>query len=196
MATTKVSDNLLVTAPGGGGGAMTLLATASASASASVDFTSFINDTLYEEYEVHYIDVVPATDATDMWFRVSADNGSTFKSGASDYEWQAMQQTGASVSDLHPGNTQAQMGLVTSIGNAANEEASGVVRMFSPSASGFKTFIFEGSANGSGSRSIRIHGGGRYINAGAGGTYNAFQILMSSGNITSGEFKLYGIQKV
>ena len=73
-------------APAYAGSSLALIQSQSASASAQVDFTSGITSA-YSEYVLKMIDVVPATNGTNLNFRVSEDGGATFKAGASDYAY-------------------------------------------------------------------------------------------------------------
>src|SRR3989344_2129528 len=64
---------------------MVLLSTATASNSASITFTGL--SSAYSSYEIVAVDVLPATDSVSLFLRVSTDGGSTYKAGASDYDW-------------------------------------------------------------------------------------------------------------
>ena len=78
-----------------------LLAALTASASATLDFTSRnapfqsgdLFQTDFDQYEVDFIDVVPATDNTNLYVRVSYDNGANWRATASDYFYHAAWST-------------------------------------------------------------------------------------------------------
>jgi hypothetical protein len=74
--------------------------------------------------------------------------------------------------------------------NAANEDMTGYVHIINPSASAFCSVVWSFEAYGTGSDTGVTIGGGR---RGSAADVDAIQFLMSSGNLTSGTFKLYGI---
>lgn len=71
---------------GAGGGAWTWLAEDAISAQAVSDFTAF-DSASYLAYMFVIEDLLPATDAVDLYLRLSNDAGSTFRAGASDYNF-------------------------------------------------------------------------------------------------------------
>lgn len=168
-------------------GGRTLIQTQIASASATIDFTTGIDST-YDEYHVSIIDLVPATDDTHLYVRVSEDSGSTWKSGASDYYSNA---TAAAQMNLMQGAAAGN-----GISNVASEGGfSGTIKFYSPDATQNKLFLFEGLY-------LYATGGQPTTAVGSRGAYvlttnaiNGIRFLMSSGNITSGTFNLYGIRK-
>jgi hypothetical protein len=146
---------------------------------ASVDFTAGI-DASYDEYEFHLYNIIPDTDGTNLWFRTSSNGGTNFDNGASDY-------TLAGVS------SSAQIALTGALGNAAGENgASGVVRLFRPAvAQALYLALDTVSANTAGLIQGSNGKGGRNAVA----VVNAVRFLLSSGNIQSGSFRLYGVSK-
>lgn len=169
-----------------------LLASKSASNSASLDFTSLISS-LYDEYILEFINIIPATNNTTLLLRCSTDNGSNYDSGTNysvDYIYNFASTAGAH----SPGNT----GIWLDGSGINNTEvrggASGTCRMFNPlSASAYKHFKGESVHYDNGqSAYVAFHIFGVYLSATA---VNAFKVLMSSGNITSGTVRLYGVAK-
>lgn len=168
-----------------------LLDVKTASASATLDFTTGI-DSSYSVYEFQGIDLVTATDLVDLWVRVSEDAGSTWKSGVSDYKWASFVTTDASTDASTGDNADSEIALVT--GNMSNNSARGAsftLKCYNPAGtSNIKQFIFDGCLfNGTNFQ--------RWISA---GTYAAVaaitgvRFLASSGNLTSGSIRLYGIR--
>ena len=165
-----------------------------ASASATVNFTKGIDST-YDVYVVEFWGVRPATDDVKLCMRMSTDGGSTWKAGATDYWYAVKNLLGEGVT--YSGGT-TMLALVTgewatsSVGNAANEDANGWVRIYAPSSTGmYKHVLSKGAYSGA--------DGGNYQSSGAGAykattAVNGFQFLFSSGNITAGTFRLYGIR--
>jgi len=178
---------------------LALLLTATASASSSIDFTTNIDST-YEEYELHIINLVPATDDSEVRLVVSEDGGSTFKTGASDYELSI--STIDSGNDIYISQTEPNLGhiLLTrnsiggDVGNAAGESFSGVIKIFNPSETSLtKLFQVCGSYIHAGGTLQQVSGSAAY--KGTSNAIDALRIIMDSGNITSGKFKLYGVKK-
>lgn len=164
------------------------LATATASSSTSVDFTSFINSD-FDEYELHYHDVMPATDNVALWLRITKDGGTNWRSTAGDYTWSNLYINTTTGSGNNSSDSEIE--LNRNVGNASNEGCSGVIRFFNPSGtSRHKWFIYDGTHVDNSGLPERSMGRGAYIldnNA-----INGVRLLFSSGNIASGTFKLLG----
>ncbi len=173
-----------------------LLATATASASASINFTSDIDST-YDVYEFVFTNVVPATDSAELLVRTDASGGASFDAGASDYAYCFLRAASTSSSAIMRNSTGAtsinispEPGVV-GWGNAASESVSGRLYLYAPSVSTDTNIDFVVSGVTSASSRDTLIGGGKRSSAGA---VNALQFLFSTGNITSGEFQLFGIR--
>lgn len=174
-------------------GGITLLDTQSVSGAAAVNFTTGIGST-YDEYEIRFYNIAPATDGVNWLLRVSEDSGSTYKSGASDYEYanEGVTSSAANADDYAQNATSIKLNGSDTAGNATNEVGKGIIRFSSPAGtSQQKFFTYEfGYKNTSG---VLIRVGGSGIYKGTTNAINAIRILASSGNMT-GTFKLYGIK--
>jgi len=172
-----------------------LISSQTASGSSSIAFTGL--SSAYSRYEIIIDDLRPATNDVDVIGRVSIDNGSTYISGAS-YVSSSVYHNPATNWVSATGATSG-IGIFTKnagtagLSNTSTKGLSGKVTIYSPSNTATHKKV-EGSGcfdNAAGDFS-------QFVSAGAyeGGTsaVNAFQILLSSGNITSGTFKLYGIK--
>jgi len=171
--------------------ALELIAASSASASAVVDFTTGIDST-YDEYLVTFTDIVPATNDADLLLRVSQDAGSTFKSGATDYA-----DSASSVVDITGANYgstgRASIRLTQEIDSGG--AVSGQVRFYGPSGTALKKkFVFSVTGDQGTGGIIRTSNGGGMLTLNT-SAINGIRFLMSSGNITSGNFALYGVRK-
>jgi hypothetical protein len=171
-----------------------LLEQHTASSSAELDFTTWYSSA-YDEYEIHLIDVVPASNNVAPELQFSTDGGSTYDTSGIYYS--VRDYRGITVSDngttQYGGQGQIYLGG-NDLGNtAANGGLSGVVHLFNPqSAVTYKRVIFDlayGSYNGDIYHST---GAGVYKSATA---VNALRILFSSGNIASGTIRVYGLAK-
>ncbi len=173
-----------------------LLAKQTASASATIDFTSGISSA-FNEYQLHFSGVVPATSANAMMLRVSTDAGATFKTGASDYKWAI-----AVFSDVAPtpssqsGDTaDTQMMLINgALGNDATlGGVNGTVSFFKPSSTSANVhFVGEYSSVNATAGLSRWASVGAYVMAGS--SVNAVRVMVSSGAISTGSFALYGVR--
>lgn len=185
--------NSAITALPAGTGALVYLATQTASASATIDFTSSI-DATYNEYEIHILNANPATDGVQLHMRTSTDGGSTFDSGATDYKYAGQAYyTGATANYNSTGAAQLVLSSTgRTMGNVSGEGYCGVVRLTQPSSATITRVDWTGSYCGTAGASEHavVHGSGRRDSA---ADVDAIRFLMSSGNIASGEFKLYGV---
>lgn len=181
---TDGSGNLGFTTVGGGEGLVPISkTTASSDAAIDIDLTGG-----YNAYVVRFDTVAPASDIVNLLMRTSTDGGTTFDGGAGDYAW--FYAWGVP-SFSHSDSTAATaMTLAAQLGNSTNENLCGQITIY--------------PANGS--RWTLVHGLTTYVsrdplmmgtwNAAAredSTTVDAVRFLMSSGNIASGNFHLYGV---
>jgi hypothetical protein len=172
-------------------GGFTLLATATPSASATVDFTltGWTNGD-FAAYLVVFSHVAAATDNVELLLRTSTDGGSTFDAGASDYSWARWGVTEAATSGAGGDTADTEIGLDNGIGNAANETVNGHVLILDPSAAKYFHATWQVQITTTAGALEFVVGCGRRL---AAADVDAVRFLMSSGNIASGEFRLYGI---
>jgi len=174
-----------------GGGAWEFISGQSASNDATIDFTSFINDTDFDDYVFIYDNVLPVTDGTDFRMRASIDNGSNFLT-TNEYTYVRTTGTAASiVQNSGTGGDRFELAN-TSLGNAANEGTSGQLFLHKPSATRNTMVHARGVAYDTIGVITRVATGGEIITTSA---VNAIRFYMASGNIASGDFRLYGIKK-
>lgn len=176
-----------------GGGAWTLLGTGTASGSALIEFTSLIDST-YDQYEVTISDVIFASDSNQLYMRTSADNGSTYDA-ASDYAngTNTIVHNGiVTSSTIAAINASSVVELVktASVGNAAGESLSGRLSLYKPSSTTTTKFSHNFVYDDTNGNFVQSYGGGcRHASE----AVNAIKFYAVSGNITSGVFRLYGI---
>lgn len=185
------------------GSSMTLLASVTASASASADFTTNITST-YKHYRIIGTGLVPATDGAFLWCRTDANAGASFDTGVSDYEWCLSglrggttvptvfdEGDGADAQIVLTGNVAAGTG----VGSAAGESISFIFDLYDPADTATIT-LCSWTATWRNSEVT-----GRISRCAGSGTRNsaalvdAVQFLFSTGNITSGELRMYGIKE-
>lgn len=178
------------------GGAWTLIASASASASSSIDFTTGI-DATFDTYVILAAGIVTSLAAT-IELRTSNNGGSTFDSGAADYQWRVHgARAGQGSLDFDSDNNADSVNTAAlGAGNTSGLVASPSnfeMRLHSPSTSSARTVI-TGSVSGfEGSNTVLLQVfAGTRKDAQA---VDAVQIILSTGTFTSGNFQLYGIKK-
>jgi hypothetical protein len=172
----------------GGSGGMVLVGQLTASNSATLDFTSMITSG-YDDYVVVFVDVVLASNGTSLSVLFSSDNGSTWDTGAH-YDTAMLQINQAS----YAGNASwsgGTSGYVTNaFSNSSGNSLNGRMEMFNPSSSNYKFATFDSTTMKSDGNFYRNTGSLRYMSTSA---VNAFRILSTSGNITSGTIRVYAM---
>jgi hypothetical protein len=180
---------------GGGSGSLILLDTQTASSSATLNMVIGIDDT-YDEYELRFA-LVPATDNVDLSLRLSANAGSSWDSGASDYSWHWRRGRSGSTSAndnswaVQAGDAKAH--LASNIGSDTGEGATGLVRFQTLRDATLRKIWLGRVVNVSDVAEVAQQetAGMRISSA----DYNGIQLFFSSGNIESGWARLYGIVK-
>lgn len=175
--------------------AMVLLEQHTASSSAELDFTSWYSSS-YDEYVIELLNLLPATNATTLRLQWSTNNGSTYDSG-SNYVDNSMAVAPSGFNhSAHTTATSHPLNLYDNDAPVSNDSTHGGVsasfRLINPAGSLYKNMF--GTANywSSGSTYIITTGGLFYLSTSA---VNAFKIFSSSGNLTSGTVRIYGLRK-
>jgi hypothetical protein len=175
----------------GGGGALVFLEAHSGAGATPIDFTSFISST-YDDYLFEFVDVVMSTTSL---LQVRCSVAAAFDTGSNYYTGQfAFSAAGSAASG--PGTTTSILLYPfqgRTFATTANTSVSGHLRLSAPQGSNWK--LFTGEMNGIDSVSTvpqRL-----MVNAGylATGVVDGVRFLASSGTITSGAFRVYGITK-
>ena len=180
------------------GGNLKLISTTTASDSSTVSITSGIDST-YKEYVIKMINIHPGTDNVDFRMNLSADGGSNYNVTKTSHFFRASHQeddASASLDNATSPDLAQSTGVQSisglTIGGDNDQSCSGEIRLFDPSNTTFVKQYFVTtqtySANGDASTQCFVAGYGNTTSA-----VNAIQFTMSSGNIQSGTFKLYGI---
>jgi hypothetical protein len=191
-----------VWASANGTGAMTYLCTITASNSASLNNASPtsgtcpINNT-YTSYELIFQNIIPATDSKIFEFQVhSASGGASYKN--SGYAYSLTLNGGGSTGLANSGSaTYIPLSNPADSNNASLHNAapgySGQIFMTNPSATGICSVYGQLAYIGAGGATYYIIGQtyGAWTTSAA---VDGFQVLMDSGNLTSGSIIVYGIQ--
>ena len=166
----------------------TLLNAYTPAAVANLDIVSQITST-YDEYKIVFTDVIPAAAAFFM-LRVSEDNGSTFKSGATDYFFGLKQIGGDATSGA---STFLALTDHTGANTVSTNGISGTVELYNPLGTSVKQSIQYKTGYTTGATTSWVStGNGQYNSTNA---VDAIQFLFNGQNITSGTFKIYGLIK-
>lgn len=175
-----------------GGGAWQLISSATASSSSEVAFTSNIDST-YDVYVFIGVGIAPATDDVGLVMTVSHDGGSTYASTNYDANLHIRDESG--VADNTGDTTQwsiAGNNTGQNIGNASGEAVDFEVRLYTPSNAAIHRFMGESTWLGT---NTVPHRGESYGCQKTTSAINAVKFTMTSGNIASGTFYMYGIKK-
>ncbi len=179
---------------------LVLLSTQTASNSATISFTTGLDST-YDAYEIKVINAKPATDDIFLQFNFSTDSGSNYNvtkttSLFTTYHNEADTDNVFAyntTNDLAQSTAFQSIGNSTGLGNGADENQCVVLQLFNPSSTTYvKHFIVTSQYYSADNYSVNSYIGG-YCNTTS--AVNAIQFKMSSGNISDGIFKLYGVKK-
>lgn len=168
------------------GGAWELISSATASASATIEFTSgFTSD--YVKFVIICSNVIASAVNQNLACRTSTDGGSTFDSGASDYDW-SHNKLGTSITNSGS-STDNELELYAS--GSGTTKWDGVISIYNPAdSSNPKILEWDVIPNTAGALASTKGRGQRLSNT----AVNALQLYNGTGNFTSGEFYLYGIK--
>tara|TARA_R100001443_G_scaffold56406_1_gene67369 strand:+ start:31 stop:618 length:588 start_codon:yes stop_codon:yes gene_type:complete len=190
-ASIKYDMDLSSNATGTGG--MTLLSTQTASSDSTVTFDSSIDST-YKEYIFKYYDIHPSE---GVMLAVNFRDGSTAydatKTGTFFEVYQNEAGTSTSLAyvadyDIAQGTGVQRLGYV---GNENDESLAGTLHLFDPSNTTFiKHYIATTPGYHGSNLALTSHVAG-YCNVTA--AIDGVQFSMTSGNIDSGTFKMYGV---
>jgi hypothetical protein len=171
-----------------------IVSTQAASSSATIDFTSL--DNTYDSYILEVSGAHPATNDVAAWIRIQT-GGSTWQTSGYRYGISETGSSGATSLDQSTSDAKLQMskgvGALVAVGNTSGYNWSGEIKFQLPASSNFLEARIDGQYSiAAGTDSVRIVGGGRYDTVGA---ITGIRFLFSSGNVSSGQFTLYGRRK-
>lgn len=186
--------------PAGADGAMVLLASQEASSDAQIDFTTrnaagqsgdiFQSD--FDLYLIALLNVIPATDDVTFSLRVSTDGGSTYDSGAN-YKFSYSYKNTAGADGVVGNAAATSFEICGNLDNAAAGGLSGFYRLYNPLSAATRKFL-EGVIG-------FLHNDANYYKTDHGDWYistspvDALRFFMSSGDIASGLFQVFGVKK-
>ncbi len=176
----------------GVGGGWQLITTATASNDTEIDFDgNFSTD--YDYYQIRFRQLIPATNTASIRARILIASSAKTDSN---YDWSLVQvASNASTSNHSVGQAFAYVDIAPGAGNQTGEGHSGIIDIIDPlDTANYKVAHWLGQAGGTSAGYLITANRGcmRYRSASA---WSGFRIYMSGGNLTSGEFELYGLGK-
>lgn len=165
-----------------------------ASSSAQLEFTSKISDD-YDEYIFKFIDLIPATNAVDLYAQLSTNNGSSWD-GSSLYAIGgfAFSSAGSVVfgQAVSSPTTSFKFKNSNPISNNSNYGVLGEVKLVNPKSSIYKKLAYDLHWLATSSVMDNVTGSGVYK---SGTAVDAIKFYFSSGKIASGKIRMYGLRK-
>ncbi len=178
-----------------------MLSTQVAATSATIDFTTGLNDT-YDAYMIDISDVVAVSDDVDLYLRVGTGVGPTWIATGTPYAYVlAGGRVNLGASGLDGVNGTANQIALTALGAGAGsglgsntgESFSGRVWISNPEGAAlFKRFKGQSVYDAAAGDLAELDIGARYTSVTA---ITGLRFLLSTGNIASGRFTLYGLTK-
>jgi hypothetical protein len=176
-------------------GGLQLLASGAASgASLDIPLTSY---TAYRAIMIVLTNILPATDDVELRMRFSTDGGSSYDAGASNYAFEAAINT-AGAGGAFQGSAGATFislcgvpSAGNAVGNASAEGVSGTVTIWGQTNTAQHTrATFDIAWGSTSSGLVGLHGTGARL---AAQDTDGVQFLFESGNISSGNYAVYGL---
>ena len=173
----------------GGAAGLALLQTVTASNDATVLVgSSSLFTSTHKVYILHVINAHPVTDSVE--FRCRLSKGGSIISA--DYEYSRNQTIHSSSFTNRGSNSDDHVNLAESLGNANDESHNMVITMYNPAETTFKKLVNFSSAGMDLSPNMaRNHG--VFGHEGDSAAIDGIQFFYSSGNVSTGTFKLYGV---
>ena len=184
-------------------GAMVLIKEQTASSSSTISFvdgtSDVVLDSTYPIYKFVWINVHPATDNVRFSFQGNAAGGSGYNETITSTSFRSYHAEADNDTTLayETGSDQAQGTAfqvleLSSVGNGNDEAVSGELLLFNPSSTTYvKHFISRSIENAANNYAVEGYVAGYFNTTSA---IDEIKFKMSSGNIDSGTFKLYGIK--
>jgi hypothetical protein len=174
--------------PGAGTGNPVLIQSQTASGSATIDFTSGV--TGYTYYILECLNVLPATNNVDFQMQYSTDAGVTWTGGTSYIYFGQSNVSSSSAFNGYVSAGTSQFLISPGNSNSANFAFYGIAQLF-----GFtnlsKQVTWSFTSTNSALATQQAIGAGRFTVTGS--NVNAIRLKMSSGNISIGTFRLFGV---
>ncbi len=173
-----------------------LLASTDASSSASVSFDGYFSST-YKNYKVIFANIIPSSNGNEAfkirYRRSNADiTASNYKAIGT---WNSVNSAGAFSDSYSAVNNDSSCALATASTTQSGYGLSGDITLYDPlNTTQYKIFISQTlSSDTQGTPEMVHHKKGGYL-LDSQNALSGISFFFNSGNITSGNFKLYGIK--
>lgn len=168
-----------------------LLSTQTASNSPNINFNSSVVTNTYDKYIIEIIDLVPSAGGAAPYLTFSKDNGANIL--GSGYAYIFTYLTAPSSTAVAGSSSAAQIQMeATGIGSGSGQGFSGTIEIYKPSGTiNAKRVKFAFTGKDQSPALEYISGSGDYH--ADNNAINYFRLAMSTNNIASGTFKLYGV---
>lgn len=178
--------NIAPATGGGSGGLVFLTSGTVAAATLDIVLTSY---TAYRGIKIFLSGFLPATNGVALWARFSTDGGSNY--ATSGYNWTLSQCNDSGTPSSGGSGSDAKIVIQTTIGNSATQGYDGEITILNQTASTFWTKLFHiGFSIDSSANPLSANGGGAKETA---QDTDAIRFLFSSGNISAGNYAVYGL---
>jgi len=170
------------------------ISSSTASASSEITFTGL--SSTYSTYVVILHEVQPVTDGVILYMQTSSNNGVSYDSAAGNYAWAASSTNDGGTFDPEGSSSDTKISIAgdassEELGNASNETVAATVWIFKPSDAQYLKVLFDCNYTDLVVDQVSVHGSGSRLSA---ADVDAVRFYMSSGNISQGTFKLYGLR--
>lgn len=189
--TTPVAGGFSTIAQDGRRVALELIGSQDLSSTAAVNLTGF-DAAKYDAYLIQLSNVVPVTDGDLLILRTSANGGSSYDSGASDYNYAASQLVATAGIAEFSSSGNAAIVISRPVGNGTGEDGfSGQIWINTPQLSRKTHITWQGGGLDNAGRATLVNGWGS-----RNGTQvvNAARVLFNSSNLESGTVSFYGVR--
>lgn len=174
-------------------GTEVLLLTRQANANTSIDFNALLSST-FDNYIVRISNAVVACQNASLLMRFAHSAGN-YISSAANYAWSQISNSDGSAPAGTGNNNANGIQIAASVGNGTNAFLSSTVNIFGAS----NTTVFKGSTADSVWRNTTTFNVAHSSSSGVYSNSNtaivSVQFVASTGNISSGNFSLYGVRK-
>jgi hypothetical protein len=164
----------------------TRIATSIASNSAFIDLTGM---TGYTNYVIYYSDFVPATNGSNLRIVFSDDNGVNYIT-TNNYRYELTRMNNSTLT-TQAVTGQSAITLSSGHNNSAGVSGAGIIQIFNPNGAFLTTIVSQSFYIDSGAGLNNFFSGGQITLTNA---IDAVRFIMSAGNITTGNWQLYGLK--
>lgn len=169
-----------------GGTTVTLIAETDLSGVATHDIA--LDTSSYDLFKVFVAHMIPASGTDSLVGLFSTDGGSTYDTGASDYDWVLKRILGTSDSDSR--STDSEMVIATVVGSGTTQDGvSGELSIIAPGMARETVMRFQGVLTAGDGTFQMVESAGRHNSQAA---VDYLRLKFSGGNIESGKVLVYG----